>query len=234
MANTITENYKNIESRVLAACQRAGRDPSSVTLISVTKDKPVEALMECYEAGARTFGENKVQELTAKMPQLPKDISWHMIGHLQRNKVKYIAGQVALIHSVDSYRLAEEINIHGKKLGKKLPILIEVNIAREDTKFGIMPEETLQLCREISPLDGIEVKGLMTIAPYTPDPESNRPFFRSLKQLSIDIASEKIDNISMDVLSMGMTGDFEVAIEEGATLVRVGTGIFGERNYSKQ
>lgn len=227
----IKANYNSVEERVLSACKRAGRDRSEVTLIAVSKTKPIEMLQEAYEAGARDYGENKVQELTAKMPVLPNDISWHMIGHLQRNKVKYIAEGISLIHSVDSYRLAEEINIQAKKAKRRIPILIEVNVAGEDTKFGVALDETLQLCKEISELDGVEIKGLMTIAPYTPDPESNRPYFRQLKQLSIDIANEKIDNVSMDILSMGMTGDFEVAIEEGSTMVRVGTGIFGERNY---
>jgi hypothetical protein len=168
-----------------------------------------------------------------KYDKLPEDIKWHMIGHLQRNKVKYIVDKVCLIHSVDSYRLAEEINIQAKKRGIVVPVLVEVNIADEQSKFGVRPEEALQLVREISTLDGITVCGLMCIAPYVVDSEENRPFFRKIKALSIDIANENIDNVSMDILSMGMTGDYEVAIEEGATMVRVGTGIFGERNYNK-
>ena len=156
-----------------------------------------------------------------------------MIGHLQRNKVKYIASDVELIHSVDTYRLAEEINIQAKKINRIVPILIEVNAANEESKFGIAPEETLQLVQEIAKLDNITIKGLMTIAPYTENPEENRPYFKKIKELSVDIAKENIDNVSMDMLSMGMTGDYMVAIEEGATLVRVGTGIFGARNYNK-
>ena len=167
------------------------------------------------------------------MEVLPSDIRWHMIGHLQRNKVKYIVGQVALIHSVDSYRLAEEINIQAKKKNVTVPILVEVNIAHEESKFGISEADAIQLVEEIAELDNIRIMGLMTIAPYVENPEDNRMYFRKIKELSVDIRNKKIDNVSMDILSMGMTGDYQVAIEEGATMVRVGTGIFGERNYNK-
>ena len=155
-----------------------------------------------------------------------------MIGHLQRNKVKYIVNKVSLIHSVDSYRLAEEINIQAKKHQVTVPILIEVNVAGEDTKFGVRPEETLQLVEEIASLENVRIQGLMTIAPFVEDPEENRVHFRRLKQLSVDIDSKNIDNVHMEILSMGMTNDYMVAIEEGATMVRVGTGIFGARNYA--
>jgi pyridoxal phosphate enzyme (YggS family) len=229
----VQENLTQVEANIAAACKRAGRNREEVTLIAVTKTKPVEMLQEAYDWGSRNFGENKVQEIMDKYDKLPSDIQWHMIGHLQRNKVKYIVDKVCLIHSVDSYRLAEEINIQAKKRGVVVPILIEVNIADEQSKFGVRPEETLQLVREISTLDGVSVRGLMCIAPYVVDSEENRPFFRKIKALSIDIEKENIDNVSMDILSMGMTGDYEVAIEEGATMVRVGTGIFGERNYNK-
>ena len=175
-----------------------------------------------------------MQELCDKIEKMPKDIKWHMIGHLQRNKVKYIAGQVALIHSVDSYRLAEEINIQAKKKNIIVPILVEVNIAHEDSKFGISEEDAVQLVEEIAELENVRIKGLMTIAPYVENAEDNRLYFRKIKDLSVDIAAKNIDNVSMEILSMGMTGDYEVAIEEGATMVRVGTGIFGERNYNKQ
>ena len=229
----VKENLAQVEANIQAACQRAGRSRDEVTLIAVTKTKPVDMLQEAYDFGSRNFGENKVQEIMDKYDKLPEDIKWHMIGHLQRNKVKYIVDKVCLIHSVDSYRLAEEINIQAKKRGIVVPVLVEVNIADEQSKFGVRPEEALQLVREISTLDGITVCGLMCIAPYVVDSEENRPFFRKIKALSIDIANENIDNVSMDILSMGMTGDYEVAIEEGATMVRVGTGIFGERNYNK-
>ena len=189
-------------------------------------------LQEAYDQGIRVFGENKVQELCSKMEQLPSDIRWHMIGHLQRNKVKYIVGKVELIHSVDTYRLAEEINIQAKKQNVIVPILVEVNIAHEESKFGISAEDAILLVEEISKLENIRIKGLMTIAPYVENPEDNRLYFRKIKQLSVDITNKNIDNISMNILSMGMTGDYMVATQEGATIVRVGTGIFGERDYS--
>ncbi|SCW27719.1 hypothetical protein SAMN02910400_00133 [Lachnospiraceae bacterium C10] len=230
----ITENLKIVEQKIQEACDRAGRDRNDVTLIAVSKTKPIECLKEAYDQGIRNFGENKVQELTGKIEEMPTDIKWHMIGHLQRNKVKYIAGKTELIHSVDSYRLAEEINIQAKKRGIVIPVLIEVNVAGEESKFGVSLDHAEQLIDEVASLDGITVKGLMTIAPYVEDPEENRPLFQALKNLSVDIAAKNKDNVTMDVLSMGMTNDYQVAIEEGATLVRVGTGIFGERNYNKQ
>ena len=227
----VKEYMADVESRVEEACKKAGRDRSEVTLIAVSKTKPVSMLQEAYDAGARDFGENKVQELVDKIPAMPQDIRWHMIGHLQRNKVKYIVDKVTMIHSVDTYRLAEEINIQAIKKKVKVPILIEVNVANEISKFGVRPEDTLQLVKDIATLQNVQIRGLMTIAPYVEDPEENRIYFRKLKDLSVDIAAQNIDNVSMDVLSMGMTGDYTVAIEEGATMVRVGTGIFGERNY---
>ncbi|MCR5353989.1 MAG: YggS family pyridoxal phosphate-dependent enzyme [Lachnospiraceae bacterium] len=229
----LQDNLKEIENRVQAACARAGRSREEVTLIAVSKTKPIEDLTEIYNAGVRDFGENKVQELTDKIEKMPNDIKWHMIGHLQRNKVKYIIDKVELIHSVDSFRLAEEINIQAKKKGIVVPILVEVNIADEESKFGVSKEDAMELVKQIATLDGLTVKGLMSIAPYVVDSEENRPYFHKIKDLSVDISNENIDNVSMDILSMGMSGDFEVAIEEGATMVRVGTGIFGERNYNK-
>ena len=228
----LKDNLKEVEANIMTACEKAGRNRGDVTLIAVSKTKPVSMLEEIYAEGIRTFGENKVQELTEKYDQLPADIKWHMIGHLQRNKVKYIVDKVSLIHSVDSYRLAEEINIQAKKHQVTVPILIEVNVAGEDTKFGVRPEETLQLVEEIASLENVRIQGLMTIAPFVEDPEENRVHFRRLKQLSVDIDSKNIDNVHMEILSMGMTNDYMVAIEEGATMVRVGTGIFGARNYT--
>ena len=230
----IRDNLEIVRRRIEEACQRAGRDASEVTLIAVSKTKPVPMLEEAYEGGARDFGENKVQEIQAKYGSLPDDVRWHMIGHLQRNKVKYIVGQVALIHSVDSYRLAEEINIQAKKKNIIVPILVEVNIAHEESKFGISEEDAIQLVEEIAELENVRIKGLMTIAPYVENAEDNRLYFRKIKDLSVDIAAKNIDNVSMEILSMGMTGDYMVAIEEGATMVRVGTGIFGERNYKQE
>lgn len=230
----LKENLSIVEENIRKACEKAGRDRSEVTLIAVSKTKPVEMLQEVYDCNIRNFGENKVQELCDKIEKMPADIKWHMIGHLQRNKVKYLVGNhIELIHSVDSFRLAEEINIQAKKKNVIVPILVEVNIAEEESKFGISAEDAIQLVEEIAELENIKIKGLMTIAPYVVDSEENRPYFRKIKQLSVDIRNKNIDNVDMEILSMGMTGDYMVAIEEGATLVRVGTGIFGERDYSK-
>lgn len=229
----LKENLKLVQENIKQACEKAGRDVSEVTLIAVSKTKPVSMLETVYEEGIREFGENKVQELTEKYEVLPKDIHWHMIGHLQRNKVKYIVDKACLIHSVDSLRLAEEISQQASKKQLKVNILVEVNIAEEESKFGISREEAIALVEDIAKLPGIQIKGLMTIAPFVDNPEENRMYFRKMKELSVDIKHKNIDNVCMDILSMGMTGDYMVAIEEGATMVRVGTGIFGERNYNK-
>lgn len=232
METMLCENLKKIEDNVDAACKKAGRSRDEVTLIAVSKTKPVEMLSTIYNQGIRDFGENKVQEMCDKMEQLPSDIRWHMIGHLQTNKVKYIVGHTTLIHSVDSLHLAKEIEKQAEKKDVTVDILVEVNIAEEESKFGIHKEETYELVRQIAALPHVHICGLMTIAPYVENPEDNRMYFRGIRQLSVDIAEQNIDNVDMDVLSMGMTGDYMVAIEEGATMVRVGTGIFGERNYN--
>lgn len=229
----IKDNIKYVEENIASACEKVDREVSQVQLICVSKTKPVEMLFEAYEAGARDFGENKVQELTEKYEVMPKDIRWHMIGHLQRNKVKYIVDKVHLIHSVDSLRLAEEISKEALKKNVEVNILIEVNVAGEESKFGAgSKEDTIALVKNIAKLPGIHIKGLMTVAPYVEDAEENRVYFAALRQLAVDIKSENIDNVSVEILSMGMTGDYLVAVEEGATHVRVGTGIFGERDYS--
>ena len=231
----LKENLEEVEEKIAKACERAGRAREEVTLIAVSKTKPVEMLQEIYDEGIRDFGENKVQELTEKYEVMPKDMKWHMIGHLQRNKVKYIVDKVTLIHSVDSLRLAETISREAEKKGVTVPILIEVNIAGEETKFGLSSkEEVISLTEQIAALPNLSVKGLMTVAPPAKDPEENRPFFLEIRQLSVDITNKNIDNVSMEILSMGMTNDYTVAIEEGATMVRVGTGIFGARDYSKK
>ncbi len=230
----LKENLSKVEQNILAACEKSTRPRSEVTLIAVSKTKPAEMLQEAYDAGVRDFGENKVQEICDKYEVLPSDIRWHMIGHLQRNKVKYIIDKVCMIHSVDSYRLAEEINIQAKKHRIVMPVLIEVNIADEQTKFGVSKEDAIQLIEEAAHLDNISIQGLMTVAPYVTDAEENRKYFQEIKQLAVDIQAKNIDNVAMRVLSMGMTGDYAVAIEEGADMVRVGTGIFGERNYSRK
>ncbi len=227
----LAENLQNVENHIQAACARANRVRSEVTLIAVSKTKPVPMLEEVYAEGIRYFGENKVQELTDKYDKLPDDVKWHLIGHLQRNKVKYIVDKVDLIHSVDSVRLAETIEQEAAKKNVIVPILIEVNVAEEESKFGLKVNEVMSVIEEISKFSHIRIRGLMTIAPYVENPEKNRPVFARLRKLSVDIAEKNIDNVSVEILSMGMTNDYEVAIEEGATMVRVGTGIFGERNY---
>ena len=230
----IKENLSEVRQNITEACTHGNRSTEDVTLIAVSKTKPVEMLEKAYACGIRDFGENKVQELVDKYEVMPRDIRWHMIGHLQRNKVKYIVDKVYLIHSVDSLRLAEEISKEALKKNVTVNILIEINIGEEESKFGLTSkEETIELVRQIATLPGIQVKGLMTVAPYVENAEENRLFFRQLKQLSVDIKNENIDNVCMEILSMGMTGDYQVAIEEGASYVRVGTGIFGERNYLK-
>lgn len=228
------ENLQDVEERIVKACQRAGRSRDEVTLIAVSKTKPVQMLEKIYRDGIRSFGENKVQELKDKEALLPSDIEWHMIGHLQRNKVKYIVDKVKLIHSVDSLRLAETIDKEAQKKGIVVDILLEVNVAQEESKFGLSVSEVLPLLEAIRDLHHIHVCGLMTIAPYVDDPEKNRNIFAQLKKLSVDITEKNIDNIDVGILSMGMTNDFEVAIEEGATMIRVGTAIFGERQYKNQ
>lgn len=230
----IKENLCQVQDNIKAACERVGRDVKDVCLIAVSKTKPVSMLMEAYNEEIREFGENKVQEMCDKMAELPQDISWHMIGHLQTNKVKYIVGKTRLIHSVDSMKLAQEISKESCKRNVISDILVEVNVAEEESKFGITVDETMEFVENISKLPGICVKGLMTIAPYVENPEENREIFRNLRKLSIDITNKDIDNVNMSILSMGMTNDYVVAIEEGATHVRVGTGIFGERNYRKE
>ncbi len=230
----IKNNIDDIESRIEDACRKAGRGRSDVTLIAVSKMNPPEAIIEAHNCGLDTFGENKVQELCDKLEVIKEPLKWHLIGHLQTNKVKYIVGKVEMIHSVDSIRLAETIDKESQKRGVITDILLEINVADEESKFGIRPEECETAAREIAKLKNVRIKGLMTVAPFTEDAETNRLYFRQMRELSVDIASKNIDNISMNVLSMGMTGDFEVAIEEGATHIRVGTGIFGARDYSKQ
>lgn len=228
----LRDDLQKVEKNIEAACKRAGRERSEVTLIAVGKTKPAEMLQEVYNTGIRDFGENKVQEMIDKYAVLPEDIHWHMIGHLQRNKVKYLMGKTVLIHSVDSLRLAEEISAQSVKHEVMTDILIEVNIAGEESKFGTSKEEALALVEAAAKLPNIHICGLMTIAPYVDDPEDNRKYFRGIRELSVDIKEKNIDNVDMCILSMGMSGDYEVAIEEGATMVRVGSGIFGARNYN--
>ena len=228
----LKDQLEDVEARIQAACRRAGRSRDEVTLIAVSKTKPVETLREAYDLGVRVFGENKVQELTAKYEALPDDIHWHMIGHLQTNKVKYIVDKVRLIHSVDSLRLAEVIEKEAEKHNRIVDILLEVNVAEEESKFGLKMPEVIPMAEKVVQLPHIRLRGLMTIAPFVENPEKNRAIFANLHDLYVDIKEKNIDNGTVSILSMGMTNDYEVAIEEGATMVRIGTGIFGARNYN--
>lgn len=227
----LLDNLKDVEERIQAACDRSGRKREDVLLVAVSKTKPVEMIEEVMTAGIVDFGENKPQELRDKYEVLPQNLRFHMIGHLQTNKIKYVIDRVVLIHSIDSIHMAEAVNAEAKKHNRIMPVLVEVNVAQEESKSGFLVEKTENAIREIAKLSNIRVEGLMTIAPFVENAEENRQYFVKLRKLSVDIAAKNIDNVTMHHLSMGMTGDYEVAIEEGATMVRVGTGIFGERNY---
>jgi pyridoxal phosphate enzyme (YggS family) len=231
----ILANMKEVQERVAAACKRSNRDPKEVTILPVSKNHPAEDIQTLYDAGWRDFGENYVQELRNKHDELPDDIHWHMIGHLQRNKVKYIASYIQAIHSVDTIKLLHTIEKEGRKADRVIPVLIEVNVGREESKFGVMPdlEDCMALANEALELPHVKLRGLMTSAPYYDDVEKDRSIFRKLKELLNDMNAAN-DQLQLDVLSMGMTHDFEIAVEEGSTCVRVGTAIFGKRDYSNK
>ena len=226
----VTKNYETIKKNVDKHARMSSHN-QDVTLIAVSKFKPAEDIQKLYDIGVRDFGENKVQELCDKYEKLPKDINWHLIGHLQTNKVKYIVDKVTLIHSVDSLHLAETIEKEASKKDVIVNILLQVNVALEESKFGMNTEDVIDMVKAVACLPHIRIKGLMTIAPFVDNPVDNREIFNKMKQLSVDIITKNIDNVCMDILSMGMSGDYEVAIAEGATMVRIGTSIFGERNY---
>ena len=231
----ILANMKEVQERVAAACKRSNRDPKEVTILPVSKNHPAEDIQTLYDAGWRDFGENYVQELRNKHDELPDDIHWHMIGHLQRNKVKYIASYIQAIHSVDTIKLLHTIEKEGRKADRLIPVLIEVNVGREESKFGVMPDldDCMALANEALELPHVKLRGLMTSAPYYDDVEKDRSIFRKLKELLNDMNATN-DQLQLDVLSMGMTHDFEIAVEEGSTCVRVGTAIFGKRDYSNK
>jgi len=226
---SIETRLKEIRDRISSAAAAAGRDPAAVSLVAVSKTRPAADVSAAYRAGQIVFGENYVQELAAKFTEVTEAVQWHFIGHLQSNKVKYIAGRVALIHSVDRLSLAEEISRQWGRLGQSCDILLQVNISGEASKSGTTEAEALQLVRALAQLPHVRVKGLMTMPPFFDDPEGARPFFAALRRLSQMVAAENIPGVEMEHLSMGMSGDFEAAIQEGATLVRVGTSIFGSR-----
>lgn len=225
----LSQNLREVESNIKSACERVGRARESVTLIAVSKTQPVSAIEEAYALGIRDFGENKVKEMLGKEPQLPADIRWHLIGHLQTNKVKSILSNTVLIHSLDSLKLLDAVDFESMKQKITVEGLLEVNVAEEESKFGFHPSELWELLTRLRQYKNLKIRGLMTVAPFTTNPEDNREIFRKMKEISIDTKWNTLDNISMDILSMGMTGDYSVAIEEGATMVRVGTGLFGAR-----
>ena len=229
---TVTENLKIVENKISAAAEKSGRKRSDVLLVAVTKTHPPKMINEAIKAGVTDIGENKPQEIRDKYDDVLK-VNWHMIGHLQTNKVKYVVGKCVLIHSVDSVKLAEEIDRQARKTGIVQDILIEVNISGEETKSGINPEKIYEMLDVIKDFQNIRVRGLMTIAPKTDNSITSKLHFDNIHKLFVDIRQKKYDNISMDYLSMGMSGDYEQAIECGANIVRVGSAIFGARNYSK-
>lgn len=229
---SIKDNIDIVLNNVSSSCQKTGRNEKEVTLVAVSKTKPKEMIEEAYSLGIRDFGENYVQELTEKYDLLPKDIRWHMIGHLQTNKIKYIIDKVYMIHSVDTVHLAEAISKEAVKRSITVKILLEVNVADETTKFGFTSDNLLENYKSIMKLPGIDICGLMTSAPYVEDAEENRQYFVELRSLMIDLKDKGLYNKDKYWLSMGMTGDYKVAVEEGADLIRVGTGIFGARNYN--
>ena len=225
----VKENLKNIRDEMNNACERSNRNLDDITLIAVSKTKPNELIMEAYESGVRDFGENKVQELLRKKEELPDDVRWHMIGHLQTNKVRQLLGNTVLIHSIDSIRLADTIDTEARKKGIHVDGLLEINIAKEASKYGFIEEELEEILPIFARYKNLHIKGLMTIAPNVENSEENRKNFKKLKKMSVDIIDKNYDNVEVEFLSMGMSGDYIVALEEGANLLRVGTGIFGKR-----
>lgn len=230
--SSLEERYRSIQDRIERACDRAGRQANDVTLVAVSKTHPKETIQELHDLGHRRFGENKVQEGLLKVPDLPKDIEWRMIGHLQTNKCRDAVRLFHMIESVDSIKVAEELQKHGDRALKQIPVLLEINAAGEATKYGFRPDEILEQLEPLNAMSRLEIHGLMTIAPYTQDPERVRPFFQQLRALRDQLETRL--GAPLPTLSMGMSGDFEIAIEEGATVVRVGSGIFGPRNYGKK
>lgn len=228
----LKNNLNHVQNIIKEVANKANRNEEDITLVAVSKTKPVEMLQEVYDLGIRDFGENYVQELVDKVDKLPNDIRWHMIGHLQTNKIKYIIDKVYMIHSVDTLHLAEAISKEAVKRNLTIKILLEVNVANEETKFGLTKDNLLDNYKEIMNLPNIDICGLMTSAPYVENMEDNRQYFVELRSLMIDLKDKGLYNKDNYYLSMGMTGDYPVAVEEGATFVRVGTGIFGARNYN--
>lgn len=227
--SSISDSLSILRGRIAAASARAGRDPREVKLVAVSKNIDVERIVLAVEAGVRDFGENRVQEAAEKIPRVHADVTWHFVGHLQRNKAKDAVELFSLMHSLDSIRLARELDRRCEMADSTIDLLLQVNISGEATKFGVPPEMARDVLLEIARYERLRVRGLMVIAPYSDNPEDSRPWFSQARQLTRELGRLSISNVSMDELSMGMSGDYEVAIEEGATIIRVGTAIFGER-----
>lgn len=227
--SSISDSLSILRGRIAAASARAGRDPREVKLVAVSKNIDVERIVLAVDAGVRDFGENRVQEAAEKIPRVHADVTWHFVGHLQRNKAKDAVELFSLIHSLDSIRLARELDRRCEMADSTIDLLLQVNISGEATKFGVPPEMARDVLLEIARYERLRVRGLMVIAPYSDNPEDARPWFSQARQLMRELGRLSISNVSMDELSMGMSGDYEVAIEEGATIIRVGTAIFGER-----
>ncbi|MBQ8940671.1 MAG: YggS family pyridoxal phosphate-dependent enzyme [Firmicutes bacterium] len=230
---SIAQNLEDIDKRICEAAEKSGRKRSDVLLLAVSKTIDIPRIKEAVALGCTQLGENRVQEIMAKYDEIP-GVQWHLIGHLQTNKVKYIADKVKLIHSVDSLKLGKEISLRSGQAGRTMDVLVEVNMAGEESKSGVAPDEAEKLAKELGSLENICVKGLMTVAPYDPCPENNRIYFQKMKELFENIKSRNYANVDMQHLSMGMTNDYEVAVEEGADIVRIGTGIFGARDYGNK
>lgn len=224
-------NIKHVKQKIAEAASRAGRNPDEILLVGVTKTVDVETMQRSYDFGITHFGENRVQEYIRKSDNIKRDCFWHIIGRLQTNKVKYLDQRISLIHSLDRISLAEALQARGQKIDYVFPVLVQVNVSGESTKAGIESENLKDFLLSLSKMGNISVKGLMTIAPYTEEPEDVRHIFKKLKKLSVDMARERVENISMEVLSMGMSGDYTIAVEEGSTIVRIGSALYGERVY---
>jgi len=225
----IADNIQKIRRQIAHACEKVGRNPNEIQLVAVTKTVTVPAILKALDAGIEIIGENRVQEASEKYEEIGDRVRWHMIGHLQRNKVKRVLEFAEMIQSVDSLRLAKEVQKQAQKLDRNVDVLIEVNTSGEETKYGFVPEKTVAAIERISEFPNLNIEGLMTIGAFLPDPEDVRPCFRRLRELRDEVRGKGIAGVNMDILSMGMTDDFEVAVEEGATMVRIGRSIFGER-----
>ncbi len=229
--NNLVDAVNNVKQNIRDAALKSGRNPDDILLLGVTKTVDVEIMQKIYDLGISHFGENRVQEYLKKSDIIKRECHWHIIGRLQTNKVKYLDQRITLIHSLDRIDLAEAIQMRGQRLDNTFSVLVQVNVSGEGTKAGIYPDDLRNFILKISKMGNISVKGLMTIAPYTEEPQEVRYIFKEIKKLAVDIEREKVENVSMKELSMGMSGDYKIAIEEGATIVRIGSALFGERVY---